>query len=466
MLSLSLYTSSIEQIVIGIADALNIDSAVIDSSGQLIACTKRYKLRKGSAVHPPFIQEVMKRGSVMVTNPGYMPPCEGCRFSHQCPATFEILSCINLHDTPVGVISITSFTKDSQRRLSKTVAMYVKLIEVMTSLIASVIDSDSVEPRKTSDIRDIITQYKNALLGTSPTINQLRSKLPLISRSDSSVLLTGETGTGKGHIAKLIHDMSPRSTHRMVSINCAGIPPDLLESELFGYEDGAFTGAKQGGKLGKFELASGGTLFLDEIGDMPIQLQPKLLKVLEDKRIERVGGLDPIGIDVRIIAATNANLEHKITEGEFRADLYYRLNVLPIHIPPLRERLDDIQLMIPTFLERHCRNLGRKPPTITNQVMSILTEYPWPGNIRQLENALEYISCMEPNSIVTKESLPDWILATKHRSVQDRLQNIESETIVDVLNKYGYDLKGKRLAAEELGIGLRTLYRKIKDYNL
>jgi len=227
-----------------------------------------------------------------------------------------------------------------------------------------------------------------------------------VADSDSTVLIFGESGTGKELVAKAIHYHSPRTDKPFVPINCAAIPADLLESELFGYERGAFTGAHRM-KIGRFEYANGGTLFLDEIGEMSPQLQVKLLRVLQERSFERLGGIKPIQVNVRIIAATNQDLEKALTEGRFREDLYYRLSVIPIHIPPLRERKEDIPLLAEHFLDRFNREANRNVDGISPEVLDRLTAYPWPGNVRELENLVERLVVLKHEGKIQTEDLPE-----------------------------------------------------------
>lgn len=261
-----------------------------------------------------------------------------------------------------------------------------------------------------------------------------------IASADSGVLITGETGTGKSVLAKYIHENSPRSKKKFVELNCAAIPESLIESELFGYETGAFTGAQKGGKPGLFEVADGGTLFLDEIGDMPLQLQPKLLHALQNKSITRVGGTRQIPVNVRIITATNKNLENLVSEGLFRDDLYYRINIVPINIPPLRERKSDITPLINSFVDRFNKHYNRST-AIDEGAMKLLNLYKWPGNIRELENMIERLLVTNKSGIITEWDLPNnirimtdtdddgGIHVSKLMPLKDALETVEGELV-------------------------------------
>lgn len=303
-----------------------------------------------------------------------------------------------------------------------------------------------------------------------------------ISVSNSAVLLTGESGTGKELFAHAIHQNSSREQFPFVRINCASIPEHLLESELFGYDEGAFTGAKKGGKRGKFELANFGTIFLDEIGDMPLSMQSKLLRVLQEGEVERVGGQKPKTIDVRIIAATHRNLEKMIEEGTFRQDLYYRLNVIKLEIPPLRERKEDIPYIATYLLKKLEKKFHQHGINLTNRVISKLQQHNWPGNIRELENVLERaVNVLEGNTIDIVH-LPLYLRENGHflsekqkvyvdynnhsdsfPTLKETLSLVEKQAIINALQLSN----GNKLEASKLlGIGKTSLYDKCKQYNI
>lgn len=306
------------------------------------------------------------------------------------------------------------------------------------------------------------------IIGESSEIKFLKSKVKKVAASNSTVLITGESGTGKELFARAIHMESERCEKAFVAINCAAIPDALLESELFGYVKGAFTGADPKGKIGKIEFANNGTLFLDEIGDMPLYLQSKLLRVLEQKEIVRLGSNSPMAVDVRIIAATNKNLEKLIEDGMFREDLFYRLNVIPFTIPPLRHRKEDIKIMTDYFTIKYSKLFKKGKVEFTNGVFDIFYKYKWPGNVRELENVVEYIMNMvEKNGVVNTNLLPRKLLLEDDLDTTSlSLESMEKEYIKKALKLYGNTPDGKQEAASQLGIGIATLYRKIKKYNL
>lgn len=305
------------------------------------------------------------------------------------------------------------------------------------------------------------------LIGESLEMQSIKERIKQLSSSSSTVLIDGETGTGKEVVARLIHNMSNRSQEPFVAINCSAIPEELMESELFGYEEGAFSGAKKGGKIGKFQLADGGTLFLDEVGEMALHLQAKLLRVLQERQVTKIGGLESTEVDVRILAATNRKLEELVKKGKFREDLYYRLKVIPITIPPLRERRDDLPLLIEHFTALYSQRIHKEVKGVSDDAMAILLKHQWRGNVRELRNVLEFSINMTNTDMITVSSLP--IDLIQPAEVEYEELNIELNTrrlIEKALMKYGKTTQGKELAAESLGISVATLYRKIKEYEI
>ncbi|WP_053956655.1 sigma-54 interaction domain-containing protein [Inediibacterium massiliense] len=573
MVSLLSLQPTLEKIVNSLSNIIHVEVAIFDRHYHLITSTKNYLDKKGNTVHTPSLEEVLYEGNVLVNKPGYMKSCIGCRFKDHCPATIEILSCIHLKNDPIGVIALTSFTKEGHDILLKNIETYLNLLKEISDLIGMIafhrsyknkiihlntslqtiidlskkstiiIDKkglithsndsalklfsfcnlythslDTIFPlslvedilegipfskkyvknkslegfissypiqnnnslegaiiaidQKTPLNKDIKIELSNSLdriKGNSKSILHVKNIIKKISKSTSSVLITGETGTGKELLAKAIHENSNRAKLPIISINCASIPDSLFESELFGYEEGAFTGAKKGGKIGRIELAQGGTLFLDEIGELPLFMQSKLLRVLQEHSIEKVGGTKSIPINVRIIAATNRNLEEMIEKKEFRADLYYRLNVIPLKISPLRHRKEDIEILALDFLKKYSHQLGKHLVSFSDDALNLFINYDWPGNVRELENAIEYAVNMEDDSIIHTHSLPHSIIDAQYipknqTSIKGKIKELEIEVIKATLDQYGWDVAGKTKTAKELGIGLRTLYRKLKDF--
>ena len=315
-----------------------------------------------------------------------------------------------------------------------------------------------------------------AIIGKSDTIQKVVEQATRIAEGFSTILIQGESGTGKEVFAKAIHAAGKTCKGSFIAINCAAIPESLLESELFGYEEGAFSGAVKGGRIGRFQQANGGTLFLDEIGEMPLLLQTKLLRVLQDRSIIRLGGNKPITIDVRVIAATNRDIDSMVKASEFREDLYYRLNVIPLHIPPLRERPEDIPILLDHFLAEALRRMDRKIGGFSAESLDILSRYQWKGNVRELANVVEYCATMTRNYFITTNDLPPKIVNDLLQKDPDesahgqlgieRLENLEKGHIMNAIKLYGDTLNGKTLAANALGISLATLYRKLKQYSI
>lgn len=309
------------------------------------------------------------------------------------------------------------------------------------------------------------------ITGNSRAIWRAKERAARIAESDSTVLILGESGTGKELFARAIHQASGRRHGPFVAINCGGLPASLLESELFGYEGGAFTGAKKGGKIGRLELADGGTLFLDEIGDMPLHLQVKLLRVLQERAVERIGGIRSIPIDVRIISATNRDLEKMVEAHTFRDDLYYRLNVIPLTIPPLRERTEDIPLLISHFLTIFNQRLHKRIQGVEPEALQALMNYSWPGNVRELENAMEYAVNLESDNVIHLESLPPRVREprTGGRDLKAMVREYERRLIEEALEQFNHSanrVESRQQAARYLNVGIATLYRKIREYKL
>ena len=308
------------------------------------------------------------------------------------------------------------------------------------------------------------------IIGNSKQMTRVKQGISRIASSVSTVLVTGESGTGKELIARAIHYESSRSDRPFIAINCGAIPENLLESELFGYVRGAFSGADPNGKVGKFELANKGTIFLDEIGDMPLYLQVKLLRVLQERKLVRIGSNQLIDLDIRVIAATNKDLKKLIGENGFREDLYYRLNVIPMDIPPLRNRKDDIHEIAGQFISKYNIILKRSVNGMDDEVNRVFESHPWPGNVRELENAVEYMMNMAgTKKSLSVDMLPFGMASGAYENEVEEpdgtairsLKDVEREHIINALKICGDDTKGKQLAAKKLGIGIATLYRKM-----
>jgi len=350
------------------------------------------------------------------------------------------------------------------------------LMQQIANQIAVALDNARAY-REITELRDRLEKEKSYLegeirtellfeeiIGESPLLKRILSQVRTVAPSGATVLILGETGTGKELIARAIHRMSTRANKSFIKMNCAAIPTGLLESELFGHEKGAFTGAVSQ-KVGRMELADNGTLFLDEVGDIPLELQPKLLRVLQDQEFERLGGTKTIGVNVRLIAATNRDLSQRVAEGEFRSDLFYRLNVFLIRLPPLRERREDIPLLVRYFVQKLARRMDKRIETIPNGAMQALMRWKWPGNVRELENFLERSVILSEGSVLRvplTELEPQYDVGRSDNS----LRTAEREHIIRVLRECGGVLSGARGAALRLGLKRTTLQSKMRKLNI
>lgn len=557
----------LNNVVSTISNLTDMEYAIFNVNAELISSTKEYSERKGQIVHTASIDEVLTQGNVIVNKPGMMPSCEGCRFVKNCPSKIEILSCIKLNDTSIGVVSLTSFSQEGHNIIEENVKNYMEILKYISNLVSMFAANENTKKEKRLmkhiieeviessnhnhlilnnegllmywdsgiinlfSYCDLYTQsidlmfpkeitnwifsstkacqkycvsdkfegvieltpikVENDISGYSLQLNKSDKKLEPISNLDSlgaiitrnskmdeiknivikltnsksSVLITGETGTGKELVAKALHYSGDRAHSPFIPINCANIPDSLFESEIFGYEEGAFTGARKGGKPGLFETANGGCIFFDEIGEMPVHLQAKLLRVLQDNNIRRLGSTNSFPVDVRVIAATNKDLEDMIIEGTFREDLFYRLSVIPIDLPPLRKRVEDIDILTIHFIEKYSLRLDKNVTDISKAALGLIKSYSWPGNIRELENAIEYAINMEETNTIQAHNLPQKLRDTKNTELdlKDAITQREIDLITDTLNKYGWDSKGKNKASEVLGISTRTIYRRLKE---
>jgi transcriptional regulator with PAS, ATPase and Fis domain len=559
-----------------LSTTMSVEGSIIDKEYNLLAYTDNYLKYKGPEVHHPFIKKVMEVGEIIVSQPGYMPICKGCRFQEKCPAKIEILHAIQYKGEPVGTISISAFNNSDNCLIDKDIKAYAKSVFDTALLIESILENTHLlEQRPIYDeiLRTalecspdsilcvdqqgiIINHNKNAsslfdhatliskrfttvlpenqltkllspsfsgkaqtkirqnrffvlsspimwnqtfygavirltpdfkqsrnmdypvhfiqfsldqILGTSPQIQGLKTQISKVANGEASVLIVGETGTGKELVAKALHTLSARSEESFVAVNCAAIPEHLLESEFFGYDEGAFTGASKKGKVGLMELANGGTLFLDEIGDMPLNLQAKLLRVLQDGELRRLGGDRSTRIDLRLIAATNQDLHALVEKGQFRRDLYYRLDVIRLKTPALRERQEDVLLLAHYFLKEYGSRFGSSLTTFAPEALELLKKYPWPGNIRELQNVIAYAVHLESGTLVSRATLEQKIsLPTDDSSLNLKIQieDFERRLITNALAEFGNTTQGKRQVAESLDIGIRTLYRKLEQLGL
>lgn len=563
--------SGIEHFVSAAAEAFRVETAIFNQECSLFYCTPTYLKKKGNAVHYAFIQDVIVNGSVLVTEPGKMPACIGCRFNEHCPSTMEILCCIHSGTEVAGVVSFTAFTKEGQKRISENTEVYLNAITKLSSLIGEYLqqfsegsaaaDTEKLieslmslceQPLLLTDPNGVVLRYNSLadkvlkfcnvsstslrqifsedmarritsgndlfekkasigentakvttrsiysqnhlhsilvrlsnefyenlpesgaferLIGSSRAFVHIQNLIKRVADSPTPILITGETGTGKELVARSFHEQSRRNKYPFVAINCSSIPENLFESELFGYEEGSFTGAKKGGKMGRIEMAQGGTLFLDELGEMPLSVQPKLLRVLQEYELERVGSTKKIHLDIRIVAATNRDLREMIKEGKFREDLFYRISVINVKLPPLRDRKEDIIPISLNYLERLKTKMTTPLRTISHEAEQAFLNYSWPGNIRELQNVVEYAANLCDSDTLTLADLPEHMRGLEEcpdteKQKETPLPDSQEKQILDLLSAYGHTLESKKKIAADLGISLRTLYRKLNKMNL
>jgi len=574
--------NDVQSIAEVIAEALKVETEIVDKDGTVIGATGRIRGQLLTNRTDTFINQyvIQSARTFVLENPGQHRLCASCSEKEDCIYTGGLFYPINVNGICEGVISLVSFTQQQKHILlinqvsfldfigkmadflatkisEKTMIKYLKTIidSVCEGIVAcdvngtitcfnhtaektlgissenaigqhiskiipnSLINKSLTKQKSIYDEKvsynnshgDIINLVSNAtliangpsilgavesfteedmivraayrlssneqasafdkIIGNSKSIKSVKSKASKIARSNSTILITGESGTGKELFARAIHSASCRAKEPFIAINCGAIPDSLLESELFGYDRGAFTGANREGKPGKFELANKGTVFLDEVGDMPLHLQVKILRVLQEKVIQRVGGTKDIPVDVRIIAATHQNLRELVEKRLFREDLYYRLNVIPIHIPPLRERPDDIPVLIEYLFSKFPKIMGKNILGFTKEALETLKNYTWPGNVRELENAIEYAVNFCPNEeMISQEYLPPWLTDSaapiSDEDFKQKLEQSEIELLKDALQKMGRSLEAKEQIAKKLGISVSTLYRKLRKYNI
>jgi len=385
----------------------------------------------------------------------------------------EVLRRVKAHDENIPVILITAYASVETAIEAMRLGAYDYVMKPIDLRRVGVVLSKAVANRaltkENSELRRRLDEKFGfeKIIGDSVPMKKMFELVRQVADTRTVVLIEGESGTGKELVAQAIHNNSSRRSGPFICVNCAAITETLLESELFGHEKGAFTGAIQQ-KKGRFELADGGSLFLDEIGEMPASMQAKLLRVLQEYSFERVGGTKTIKVDVRVIAATNSPLEERVKAGTFREDLFYRLNVVPIKLPPLRERRDDIPLLVCHFIREYAERNGTPPKTITRRAMDQMCAYDWPGNVRELQNVVQNMLITSKEDELDVKNLPERIRPSLPDSrgvfpVGLTMKQLEEQAILKTLEHTGGN---RKRAAEMLGIGLRTLHRKLRQYGM
>lgn len=376
---------------------------------------------------------------------------------------------INTNNNIAMVTSIPIFDKSGEVEQVLTVIRDLTKITKLHHKLESLENKNKKYLKELNEIKEILRKSDD-FIGENIQIKKIKKIIKAVSKTDATIMISGETGCGKEILAKEIHKKSNRKNNPYIKINCAAIPESLIESEFFGYEKGSFTGAVNTGKQGIFEIANGGTILLDEIGEMPIQLQSKLLRVLQEKEVMRIGGSKSIKLDVRVIAATNQNLEELIEKKEFRQDLFYRLNVIPIKIPPLRERIDDIALLTYNFINKY--NIKyEKNISISIRVLNLLEQHNWPGNVRELENFIERLIVITTSDeldynfvmdMLQSKNEDDILVSNSNNNLKEAIEKLEYEMIKSALIKHGSTYK----AAKALGMNQSSIFRKAKAYDL
>ena len=484
-MSLLLIKDTVQQVATAITAALDLETEIIDENLMIIGGTGRYREKTGSYEEDGDLECGLVYADCLRTGREYINfnPEHDEFYDARENELAEICCPIRTDDKVLGLIGLIAFTEEQRNIMIHKTLELSTFLQSMAELIAGkyIVSQNNITLQNTvSSLLESQSVHASfdSIISRSTAMEKIKKRALQVASSNSTVLITGESGTGKGLLARAIHKESPRCSKPFVSVNCAAIPETLLESELFGYERGAFTGAEKNGKLGKFQLADKGTLFLDEIGDMPLHLQVKLLSCLQNRQVDPVGAVRPVDVDVRIIAATNKDLEEMIRQNQFREDLYFRLNVIPLYIPPLRERPEDISMLVQHIIMKFSMAMGKAVTGIEADAMDVLLSYSWPGNIREVENVIEYAINMEQSDTITVDSLPEKLVRKNkhvnsgsgtgmmHISLKTQLDSAEKQILRECLNQTGWNLEGKRQAAEQLGISESTLYRRLKQLGL
>lgn len=465
--------SFIQAYVQAIASILEADVTIVDNEYIRVAGTGDYLNEIGNTVsHAKFFEKVIKTGaSGIIRNVTQDLHCVDCEKRTYCKELANLAYPIFKDKTVVGIISIIAFAEEQRENLLANTQKLEEFLKYMSMLLESKLYTDEAKDKLEEQLKVVHTAENTwSFVGKSPKMQEALHIGQKVAKTNSTVFLRGESGTGKEIMAKMIHHLSDRRDKLMISINCAAIPENLVESELFGYEEGAFTGAKKSGSIGKFELADKSTIFLDEIGDMPLQVQTKLLRVLQENQVERIGSTKPIPIDIRVICATHKNIEKMVEEGTFREDLYYRLNIIPIELPPLRKRKEDLPALISYYIAYYNQKLNKHITGMSPQALQTMMGYDWRGNVRELKNIVEYLANIVEHEQVEVSDLPEHIVlhsteGISNRSLDDMLEDYEKKLLSHMLPKNA-SLEEKTKLATTLQISQATLYRKLKKYDL
>lgn len=462
---------------------LGLDVSIIDENNIRISGTGFHRELIGKPVpRGSFFEAILKTGQpgMIFDRHENSEKCRQCIFNERCTELATVGFPIIKRNKPIGVIGFIGFTSEQKTLIEENADSLSRFLQNFSALLENKLMLEDIAQEEDCQIHErnqtITKKYTfDDMIGNSEGLLSLKGKARKIVGSPSTVLIRGENGTGKELLAQAIHYHGARSSKPFISVNCSAIPESLIESELFGYEGGAFTGAKRQGKVGKFERANNGTIFLDEVGDLPLSMQPKLLRVLQERTVERVGGIQPIPVKIRVIAATNKNLQALMKAGTFREDLYYRLNVIPLNLPPLRERPDDIPLLLSYFIKKISRLLNREKPEVKPLLVKWLTQYRWPGNIRQLENVVEYMMNMNENGSLDFNDLPEELSRGEDRetgfirgsssTLAEMIADFERGMLLQSIPANASNID-KAKVAKRLDISLSTLYRKLEKYQL
>ncbi|MDL2210491.1 sigma 54-interacting transcriptional regulator [Desulfovibrio sp. OttesenSCG-928-O18] len=449
-----------------VARTFSVEAVILDAFGVCVAGTGPYKA--GIGIRPPVDtalgHSLLSGGQTMVLNPREDAACLDCSLRDTCRDQANYTAPLEINGVIAGAVQIVAFDEEQRTALLERAEGTFLLIAQCILLLWRTKKLKPVFPTELPPDEPSLS----ALVGNSPGMLYLKETIVKAATAGGPVLISGESGTGKELVAAALHNNSPHKNGPFVPVNCGALPEALMESELFGYAPGAFSGAQSGGKKGLWEQADGGTIFLDEVSELPFALQVKLLRTIQDGQIRRVGDTKLIRANVRVVAATNRDLREEVRLGRFRKDLFYRLNVIPLFVPPLRDRKEDIRALSTHFIVQQATSLASHMVVVDQQLMRRFMEYHWPGNVRELKNFIEYGIHFSKDSTITWDLLADHFETTPASSagpLPGKLRNARAGVSADIvraaLRKHGKSVAGKKAAAKELGISLATLYRAL-----